>query len=84
MTFMHDSIIHKDVPVPFYARNMTKYNIREFMYLFQIKVHADWAIQVFQLFLQKYNQMKGRDRWDSLAEDVKYIGSVDDLPLCDL
>jgi hypothetical protein len=34
--------------------------------------------------LKKYNQMKGHDQWDSLAEDVDYIGSVDDLHLCDL
>jgi hypothetical protein len=36
------------------------------------------------LFLQKYNHIKGHKGWDSLAEDVEYIGSVDDLPLFDL
>jgi hypothetical protein len=39
---------------------------------------------IIQLFLQTYNQMKGRDGWDNLAEDVEYIDSVDDLLLCDL
>jgi hypothetical protein len=28
--------------------------------------------------------MKGREGWDSLAEDVDYIGSIDDLHLCHL
>jgi hypothetical protein len=28
--------------------------------------------------------MKGCEGWDSLAEDVEYIGSVDNLPFCDL
>jgi hypothetical protein len=47
-------------------------------------VTDDGDLQAIQLFLQKYNQMKGRDGWDSLAEDVEYIGSVEDLSLCDL
>jgi hypothetical protein len=28
--------------------------------------------------------MKGRKGWDDLAEDVDYVGNIDDLPLCDL
>jgi hypothetical protein len=47
-------------------------------------VRTDGAMRAIQLFLQKYNQMRGRDGWDSLAEDVEYIGSVDDLSLCEL
>jgi hypothetical protein len=82
--FVHDSILHKHVPVPSYAVQMTKEDIEEFMSLFKIKGHADGAMQAIQLFLQKYNNMKGREGWDSLAEDVDYIGSIDDLSLCDL
>jgi hypothetical protein len=26
--------------------------------------------------------MKGRKGWDDLAEDVDYVGNIDDLPLC--
>jgi hypothetical protein len=84
MPFVHDGILHKDIPVPFYAGQITKEDIEEFMSLFKIKGHADGAMQAIQLFLQKYNNMKGREGWDSLAEDVDYIGSIDDLPLCDL
>jgi hypothetical protein len=84
MPFVHDGIIHKDVPVPFCAGHMTKEDIEEFLSLFKIKGHIDGAMQAIQLFLQKYSQMKGREGWDSLAEDVEYIGSVDELPLCDL
>jgi hypothetical protein len=32
----------------------------------------------------KYNQMRGHNGWDSLAQDVEYVGSVYDLSLCDL
>jgi hypothetical protein len=63
---------------------MTKDDMKEFMSLFNIKGHAGRAMQAIQLFLQKYNQMKGHDGGDSLAEDVEYICSVDDLPFCDL
>jgi hypothetical protein len=84
MPFVHDSILHKDVPVPFYAGQMTKEDIKQFMSLFKIKGHADGAMQAIQLFLQKYNNMKGREGWDSLAEYIDYIGSIDNLPLCDL
>jgi 2,3-bisphosphoglycerate-independent phosphoglycerate mutase len=56
---MHVSIIHKDVPVPFYAGQMTRDDvpvpfyagkmtrddIDEFMSLFKIKGHADGAMQ---------------------------------------
>jgi hypothetical protein len=84
MPFVHDDIIQKDVPVSFYAGQMTKEDFEEFMSLFKIKGHADGAMQAIELFLQKYNQMKGREGWDSSAYDVEYIGSVDDLPLCDL
>jgi hypothetical protein len=84
MTFVHDGIIHKYVPVPLYAGHMTTYVIKELVSLFKIKGHADGAMQAIELFLQKYNQMKGRKGWDSLEEDVEYISSIDDLPLCDL
>jgi hypothetical protein len=84
MPFVHDGILHKDVPVPFYAGQMTKEDVEEFISLFEIKGHMDGAMQAIQLFLQKYNNMKVRKEWDSLAEDVDYIGSVDDLPLCHL
>jgi hypothetical protein len=67
MPFVHDGIIHKDVPVPFYAGQMTKDNIEELISLFKIKGHADGAMQDIKLFLQKYNHMKGRKGWDSLA-----------------
>jgi hypothetical protein len=63
---------------------MNMEDIKEFMSLFKIKGHTDGAMQALQLFLQKYNQTKGREGWDGLAEDVDYIDSVDDLPLCDL
>jgi hypothetical protein len=82
--FVHDSVIQKDGTVPFYAGKMTKDDIKEFISLLKIKVHADGAVQTIHLFLQEYNQMMGRDGWDSLAEDVEYIGSVCDLYLCDL
>jgi hypothetical protein len=84
MPFVHDGILHKYVQVTFYAGQMTQEDIEEFMSLFKIKGHADWAMQAIQLFLQKYNNMKGREGWDNLAEDVDYIGSIDDLPLYDL
>jgi hypothetical protein len=84
MPFVHDGIIHKDVPVPFYAGKMTNDDIEEFLSLFKIKGHADGSMQAIPLFLQKYNNMNGRTGWDSFAEDVEYIGSVDDLPLCGL
>jgi hypothetical protein len=84
MPFVHDSIIHKDVPVPFYAGQMTNEDIEEFLSLFKIKGYADGDMQAIQLFLQKYNHMKGCNGWDSLAEAVKYVGIVDDLPLCNL
>jgi hypothetical protein len=38
--FVHDDILHKDVPVPFYAGQMTREDIRVFMSLFKIKGHA--------------------------------------------
>jgi hypothetical protein len=84
MPFVHDGIIHKDLPVPFYSGQMTNDDIEEFLYLFKIKGYADGAMQAIQLFLQTYHNMKGRKGWDSLAEDDEYICSVDDLPLCDL
>jgi hypothetical protein len=84
MPFVHDGVIHKNLPVNFYAGRMAKDDIKEFMSLFKINGHADGAMQAIQLFLQKYNQMRGRDGWDSLAEDVEYVRSVDDLYLCDL
>jgi hypothetical protein len=84
MPFVHDGIIHKDVPVPFYAGQITREYIEEFMSLFKIKGHTDGAMQAIQLLLQTYNQMKGYEGWGGLAEDVDYIGSVDDLPFCDL
>jgi hypothetical protein len=84
MPFLHDGILHKDVPVPFYVGQMTQEDIEEFMSIFKIKGHTDGAMQAIQLSLQKYNNMKGREGWDSLAEDVDYIGSIDDLHLCDL
>jgi hypothetical protein len=70
MPFVHDGIIHKDVAVPFYAGKMIKEDIEEFLYLFKIKGHIDGVMQAIQLFLQKYNQIKGREGWDSFAEDV--------------
>jgi hypothetical protein len=82
--FVYDGILHKDVPVPFYAGQMTQEDIRVFMSLFKIKGHADGAMQAIQLCLQKYSNMKGRKRWYDLAEDVDYGGNIDDLPLCDL
>jgi hypothetical protein len=83
MPFVHDGILKKDLPVPFYAGQMTKDDIEEFLSLFKIKGHADGAMKAIQLFLQNYNNMKDREGWDSLAEDVEYIGSVEDLPFCD-
>jgi hypothetical protein len=84
MPFVHDSVIHKDSPMPFYDGQATKDDINECMSLFKINGHADGAMKAIQLFLQKYNQMIGLDGWDSLAEDVEYTGSIDDLYLCDL
>jgi hypothetical protein len=84
MPFVHDVIIHKYVLVPLYSGQMTRDDIDEYMSLFKIKGHADGAMQAIQLFLQKYNQMKGRKGWGSLADDVDCIRSVDDLRLCDL
>jgi hypothetical protein len=81
MPIVHDGIIHKDVPVLFYSGQMTKDYIKEFMSLFKIKFHVDGAMQAIQLFLQKYNHVKGRKRLDSLADDVEYIGSVKNLQL---
>jgi hypothetical protein len=65
--FVHDGIIHIDITVHLYAGDMTKDDIKEFMSLFKIKGHADGSMQAIQLFLQKYNHMKGRKGWDSLA-----------------
>jgi hypothetical protein len=84
MPFVHDDMIHKDVTVPFYDGQVTKEDIKEFLSLFNIKGHTDGTMQYIQLFLQKYNQMKGREGWESLAEDVEYIGSIDNLNLCGL
>jgi hypothetical protein len=84
MPFVHDSILHKYVLVPLYAGQTTQEDIEEFMSLFKIKGHTDGAMQDIQLFLQKYNNMRGRKGWDSLSEDVDFIGSADNLPLCDL
>jgi hypothetical protein len=81
MPFVHAGILHKDVPVPFYAGQMTNEDIEEIMSLFKIKGHADGDIQAIQLFLQKYNNTKGCEGWDILAEDVGYIGSIDELNL---
>jgi hypothetical protein len=84
MPFVHDGVIQKDIPVPFYAGQTTKDDIKKCMSLFKINGQSDGAMQAIQLFLQNYNQMRGHDGWDSLVEDVEYIGSVDDLSLCDL
>jgi hypothetical protein len=83
MPFAHYGILHKDVPVPLYAGQMIQEDIRVFMSLFKIEGHADGAMQAIQLFLQKYSSMKDRKGWDDLAEDVDYVGIIDDLPLCD-
>jgi hypothetical protein len=83
MPFVHDSILHNDIPVPFYSGQMTHEDIEESMSLFNIKDHADGVMQAIQLLLQKYNNMKGREGWDSLTEDVSYIASIYNLPLCD-
>jgi hypothetical protein len=48
--FVHDGILHKDVPVHLYAGQMTKEDIEEFMSIFKIKGHADGAMQAIQLF----------------------------------
>jgi hypothetical protein len=53
MPFVHAGILHKDVPVPFYAGQMTQEDIREFMSLFKIKGHAEGAMQAIQLFFSK-------------------------------
>jgi hypothetical protein len=82
--FVHDGIIHTYVPVRFYAGQMIREDVEELMSLFNIKGHVDGAMQAIQLFLQKYNQIKGREGWDGLAEDVDYIDRVDYLPVCDL
>jgi hypothetical protein len=82
--FEHEGILHKDVHVPFYDGQMTQEDIRVFMPLFKIKGHAEGAMQALQLFFQKYSNMKGRKGWDDLAEDVDYVGNIDDLHLCDL
>jgi hypothetical protein len=52
MPFVHDCILHKDVPVPFYAGQMTKDDIEEFLYLSKIKGHADGTMQAIQLLLK--------------------------------
>jgi hypothetical protein len=83
LLFVHDGIIQIYVRDTFYAGHMTKDDIKEFMSLSNIKGHADGAMQAIQLFLQNYNHMMGRNGWDSSAEDVEYIGSVDNIPLCD-
>jgi hypothetical protein len=50
ITFVHNGIIHIDVPVPFYAGQMTKEDIEEFVSLFKIKGRTDGAMQAIQLF----------------------------------
>jgi hypothetical protein len=84
MLFVHDGVRHKHLLVPFYAGQMTKQDSVVFMDLFKIKVHGDGAMQALWLFLQKYITMKDRGRWDTLAEDIKFVGPVDALPLCEL
>jgi hypothetical protein len=55
MPFVHEVIIHKYVPLTFYARQMNNEDIEEFMSLFKIKVHADGSMRAIHVFLQKYN-----------------------------
>jgi hypothetical protein len=83
MPFVHDGILHKDVPVTLYAGQMTQEDIRVFISLFKIEGHADGAMQAIQLIMKKYSNMKGRKGLDDLAEDVDYVGNIDDLSLCD-
>jgi hypothetical protein len=82
MSFVHDGITHKDLLVPFYAGQMTNEDIAVFMDLFKLKGQADGDIQVLLLFLQKYSTMRERDGWDHLAQDVEFVGPVQELDLC--
>jgi hypothetical protein len=50
MPFVHDGILHKDVPVHLYAGQMTQEDIRVLMSLFKIEGHANGAMQAIQLF----------------------------------
>jgi hypothetical protein len=84
MLFVHDGITHKNILVPLYAGQMTKEDSAVFMDLFKLKRQSDGAIQDLQLFLQKYSTTRDQDGWDRLAQDVEFVGPVEELDLCDL
>jgi hypothetical protein len=65
MSFVHDGVTHKNLPVPFYAGQMTIEDIVVFMDLFNIKGHADGTMQAMRLFLQNYSTMRD---WDGCHE----------------
>jgi hypothetical protein len=48
--FVYYGILYKNVPVHFYAGQMTQEDIRVFMSLFKIKGRADGVMQAIQLF----------------------------------
>jgi hypothetical protein len=82
MSFVHAGVTHKNLSVPFYAGQMTKEDIMVFMGLSKIKGNKYGAMHAMRLLLHKYITMKDRDGWDNFAEDVEFVGPVDELPLC--
>jgi hypothetical protein len=55
MKFVHGGKIWKNLPVPFWAGQMTEDDIGIFMKLFKIKCQTYGSLQPIQLFLQKYS-----------------------------
>jgi hypothetical protein len=37
-----------------------------------------------QLFVQKYSKLTEWDGWDHLSEDVEFVQTVEELPMCEL
>jgi hypothetical protein len=60
---------------------MTEEYIVDFMALFKIEGIMDRAMHALQLFLQKYSTFMDWDDWENLADDIDFVGPVDDIPL---
>ena len=55
-----------------YARPLETQDIIEFKTLFNIQTDSVDPLHVFQKFTQKYTQLKTREQWQKIAEDIKY------------
>jgi hypothetical protein len=84
MTFEHDGIMRNNLLAPFYTGQMIKEDIAVFMDVLKVNGRADGIIQVLPIFLQNYSTLMERELWDHLTEDVKFVGPVEELPMCEL